>query len=68
MQKPKIGSYWEHRKTGNQYKVVYIGYWEETLEECVVYISLVDEKCWIRPLKIFMDGRFVEQLIEKDKL
>lgn len=68
MQKPKIGSYWEHRKTGNKYKVVHIGYWEETLEECVVYVSIDDEKCWIRPLEIFIDGRFVEQLVEKDKL
>lgn len=62
MTKPKIGSHWMHKKTCNKYKVVQIGYWEETLEECVVYVSLDDEKCWIRPLDIFMDGRFVELL------
>lgn len=64
MQKPKIGSHWMHKKTRNKYKVVQIGYWEETLEACVVYVSLEDEKCWIRPLDIFMDGRFVELLPE----
>jgi hypothetical protein len=61
MNKPKVGSYWTHKKTGNNYKVVYIGLWEETLDECVVYVSEKDKKCWIRPLEIFMDGRFVEQ-------
>lgn len=61
IKKPKIGSYWTHKKTRNEYKVVHIGLWEETLEECVVYVSLDDAKCWIRPLEIFMDGRFIER-------
>ena len=41
--------------------LIQVGLWEETLEKCVVYVSL-DEKarCWIRPLEIFMDGRFKE--------
>lgn len=61
MRKPKIGSYWMHKKTVKEYKVVYIGFWEETLEECVVYVSLDDARCWIIPLEIFMDGRFTER-------
>lgn len=61
MEKPRIGSYWAHKKTAKEYKVVYIGFWEETLEECVVYVSLDDARCWIRPLEIFTDGRFIER-------
>lgn len=61
MNKPKIGSYWTHKKSRRDYKVIHIGLWEETLEECVVYVSENDKKCWIRPLEIFMDGRFVER-------
>lgn len=60
MKKPKIGSHWIHKKTGRRYKVIHRGLWEETLEKCVVYVSLDDKKCWIRPLEIFMDGRFEE--------
>lgn len=61
MDKPKVGSYWAHNKTGRNYKILCVGLWEETLEECVVYVSENGEKCWIRPLEIFMDGRFVER-------
>ena len=61
MKKPRIGSYWVHKKTFKEYKVVYIGFWEETLEECVVYVSCDNSSCWIRPLEIFMDGRFTER-------
>ena len=61
MNKPKVGTYWTHKKTRRAYKVLYIGLWEETLEECVVYLSEDDNGCWIRPLEIFMDGRFVER-------
>ena len=50
MDKPKVGSYWTHNKTGRNYKILCVGLWEETLEECVVYVS-----------EIFMDGRFVER-------
>ena len=60
MSKPKTGSHWVHKKTRKAYKVAYVGLWEETLEECVVYISEDNNKCWIRPLEIFMDGRFEE--------
>lgn len=58
---PEINSIWLHLKTGKRYKVVQVGLWEETLEKCVIYVSL-DKKarCWIRPLEIFMDGRFEE--------
>lgn len=63
MIKPKIGSYWVHKKTAKKYKVLAVGLWEETLEECVVYVSLgQDKRCWIRPLEVFMDGRFIERL------
>ena len=49
---PEINSVWLHLKTGKKYKVVQVGLWEETLEKCVVYVSL-DKKvrCWIRPLQ-----------------
>lgn len=60
--KPRPGSIWMHKKTLKRYKVIAVGLLEETLEECVVYVSLDAEKrCWIRPLEIFMDGRFFEQ-------
>lgn len=59
--KPKTDSIWTHLKTGNKYRIIQVGLWEETLEECVVYVSLdSNSKCWIRPLEIFMDGRFEE--------
>ena len=62
MRKPKVGSYWTHNKNFKDYKVIAVGLWEETLEECVVYVSLdKEQKCWIRPLEIFMDGRFIER-------
>jgi hypothetical protein len=72
MKKPMIGSYWVHKKTSKEYKVIAVGLWEETLEECVVYVSAEDlpitldtldkkQRCWIRPLEIFMDGRFYER-------
>lgn len=60
MIKPKVGSYWTHKKTGRDYKILCVGLWEETLEKCVVYVSKDNNKCWIRPLEIFMDGRFEE--------
>ena len=40
---PEINSVWLHLKTGKKYKVLQVGLWEETLEKCVVYVSL-DEK------------------------
>lgn len=58
---PKINSIWVHLKTDKKYKVVQVGLWEETLEKCVVYVSLDKRaRCRIRPLEIFMDGRFKE--------
>jgi hypothetical protein len=48
------------QKTGRDYKILCVGLWEETLEKCVVYVSEDNNKCWIRPLEIFMDGRFEE--------
>lgn len=39
MSKPKVGSYWTHKKTGRDYKILCVGLWEETLEKCVVYFS-----------------------------
>ena len=43
MEKPMVGSYWVHKKTLKEYKVIAVGLWEETLEECVVYVSLDKE-------------------------
>ncbi|ORP02764.1 hypothetical protein B7693_04405 [Streptococcus mitis] len=62
MKKPMVGSYWVHKTTLKEYKVIAVGLCEETLEECVVYVSLdKEQKCWIRPLEIFMDGRFYDR-------
>ena len=44
MSKPKVGSYWTHKKTGRDYKILCVGLWEETLEECVVYASEKDKR------------------------
>lgn len=49
-----------HKNKQTTYKVIAIGIHTETKEEMVVYVSLQDNKTWIRPLKMFIDGRFEE--------
>lgn len=49
-----------HKKKQTTYRVVSIGTHTETHEELVVYVSLEDDKVWIRPLSMFVDGRFEE--------
>lgn len=39
MEKPRVGTYWTHTKTRTSYRIIAVGLWEETLEECVVYVS-----------------------------
>lgn len=47
-----------HKKKQTTYQVLAIGIHTETKEEMVVYVSLQDNKTWIRPLSMFVDGRF----------
>ncbi len=59
MNKPKIGSRYQHFK-GNLYEVVDIVRNSETLEEMVLYNPLYKNKdfpdqMWVRPLKMFME-------------
>jgi len=57
---PQIGSIWRHKK-GGLYQVTGIGTHTETLEPYVIYHALGDHDIiidWLRPLKMFMDGRF----------
>jgi len=49
-----------HKKKQTTYRVASIGTHTETHEELVVYVSLEDDKVWIRPLSMFVDGRFEE--------
>lgn len=49
-----------HKKKQTTYQVLSVGVHTETQEELVVYVSLQDGKIWIRPLSMFVDGRFEE--------
>lgn len=51
----KLGTY-RHYK-GNLYKVLHIGRHSETLEEMVIYQDCKElEKCWVRPVALFIDN------------
>ena len=53
----KPGIY-KHSKTGNEYKVHFIGKHSETLEDMVVYEALYNNdksKYWVRPASMFED-------------
>jgi hypothetical protein len=65
-----IGERWRHVKSGGEYEIVAIGRLQVSGEldmaECVVYKSLRGSgdypvgSIWVRPLKDFLDGRFVK--------
>lgn len=53
----KIGSIYEHVKTGKHYKLLYLAKHVHNLEEIVVYESLYDNKVskvWIRSKEEFL--------------
>ncbi len=62
----KTGIY-RHSKTGNLYRVHFVGKHSETLEDLVIYEALYDNKkskYWVRPLTMFeemvmIDGKQV---------
>jgi hypothetical protein len=52
------GQIWKHRK-GTHYRVLHIGTHTEIGEELVIYTAVGGSgKVWVRPLEMFMDGRF----------
>lgn len=58
-QEIKPGIY-KHFKTGNLYKVWFIGKHSETLEPMVVYEALynnLESKFWVRPVRMFFDEK-----------
>jgi hypothetical protein len=53
----KIGTIYEHVKTGNQYRVISLAKDSKTLEDLVVYEALYDNevsKVWVRPKASFL--------------
>lgn len=48
-----IGGIYKHFK-GNMYKVIDVALHCDTLEEFVVYKSLINDKTWIRPKSVFL--------------
>ena len=53
----KTGIY-RHSKTGDLYRVHFVGKHSETLEEMVVYEALYDNpvsKMWVRPASMFLE-------------
>lgn len=52
-------TYWQHRKSGGLYTVLYDNATREhDLEPVVVYRALSDGRIWVRPATEFFDGRF----------
>ncbi|MBU0636680.1 MAG: nucleotide exchange factor GrpE [Patescibacteria group bacterium] len=49
----KIGIY-KHYK-GAEYRVLFSGYNSENKEEVVIYQSIIDNKIWVRPKKMFLN-------------
>ena len=56
--KLKLGRY-QHYK-GNYYEVIALAKHSETLEEMVVYKSIVKGLIWVRPLKMFVEDVSVD--------
>lgn len=58
---------WTHVKTGNDYRIVGFCVREHDVVQCVLYtrnvLNLVDvmNPIWCRPVREFMDGRFVKK-------
>jgi hypothetical protein len=59
---PKRGSLILHLKTNNLYRFIGASKHSETLVELAVYER--DGKIWIRPLAMFLDGRFAFKELE----
>ncbi len=52
--KLKLGKYWHYK--GNEYEMIGIAKYSETLEELVVYRALYGKyDLWVRPLKMFIE-------------
>lgn len=58
---------WEHRKTGNRYRIVELAIREEDLCPVVVYKSVDGHGTWVRPVAQFFDGRFIDTRIKVGK-
>lgn len=55
---PLRGEIWRHVKTGNRYKILYIGMDEATKESVVVYQDVRKFQyptVWVRKLSVFME-------------
>ena len=57
--KIKLGKY-KHYK-GGEYEVIGVVKHSETLEEMVLYKSLVDSVMWVRPISMFLESVKVSQ-------
>jgi hypothetical protein len=56
-------SLYEHKKTGNIYYIIDIGYIEKDITHPVVIYTDYNEEngiSWIRPMHEFFDGRFIQ--------
>lgn len=54
-----VNNIWRHKKTGNLYIILADDMLiESTMERAICYVSLHDNRKWIRPHKEFYDGRF----------
>lgn len=53
------GIYYKHKK-GGIYEIISEGKHSETLENLIIYKSCDDDSVWVRPKKMFFDGRFEE--------
>ena len=52
IQKIEIGKTYRHYK-GNMYKIIAMAKHSETLEDMIVYSSVVDNKTWVRPYSMW---------------
>lgn len=55
---PANGSFWTHVKTNQVYQVLSNGFDSEQGIQIVNYHRAGDAHTWVRPVKMFMDGRF----------
>lgn len=44
---------WRNNKRGTYYKILYVALHSETLEKMIVYMSVEDDKVWVRPYNMF---------------
>lgn len=55
---PKRDDLFRHRATGKHYRVTGMATHSETGERMVIYRCVSMSVAWVRPLTMFMDGRF----------